>query len=94
MNRSSRDASSSQCGQSNGSCEASSLQAAEKGELAGPVFAGGDVEIQVTMDLYGHLMEGLDDRTADRLDAIAASWSDPGAAQDEDDEVELPPKNP
>ena len=27
----------------------------------------------MTMDRYGHLMEGLDDRTDDRLDAIAQS---------------------
>ena len=33
------------------------------------------------MDRYGHLMEGLDDRTADRLDALAAFSSGPGAAQ-------------
>ncbi|MEX1134120.1 MAG: tyrosine-type recombinase/integrase [Acidimicrobiia bacterium] len=42
----------------------------------------GHSSIQVTMDRYGHLMEGLDDRTADRLDSIAESWSGPGAAQD------------
>ena len=47
----------------------------------------GHSSIQVTMDRYGHLMEGLDDRTADRLDAIAESWCGPGAAQGEDDEV-------
>ena len=33
----------------------------------------GHSSIQVTMDRYGHLMEGLDDRAADRLDAIAES---------------------
>ena len=33
------------------------------------------------MDRYGHLMEGLDDRTADRLDALAAFSGGPGAAQ-------------
>ena len=31
----------------------------------------GHSSIQVTMDRYGHLMEGLDDRTADHLDDIA-----------------------
>ena len=39
-------------------------------------------------------MEGLDDRTADRLDAIAESWSGPGAAQTKDDEIESPQQIP
>ena len=30
---------------------------------------------------YGHLMDGLDDQTADRLDAIAQSVRGPGVAQ-------------
>lgn len=46
----------------------------------------GHSSIQVTMDRYGHLMEGLDSRTADRLDELADSWSGPGAAQTEDEE--------
>ena len=33
------------------------------------------------MDRYGHLMEGLDYRTADRLDALAAFSGGPGLAQ-------------
>jgi hypothetical protein len=33
------------------------------------------------MGRCGHLMEGLDDRTADRLDALAALSGGPGAAQ-------------
>jgi len=41
----------------------------------------GHSSIQVTMDRYGHLMEGLDDRTADRLDALADFSGGPGAAQ-------------
>ena len=41
----------------------------------------GHSSIQVTIDRYGHLMDGLDDRTADRLDAIAQSARGPGVAQ-------------
>jgi integrase len=41
----------------------------------------GHSSIQVTMDRHGHLMEGLDDRTADRLDAIAEFLRGPGVAQ-------------
>ena len=41
----------------------------------------GHSSIQVTMDRYGHLMDGLDDRTADRLDAIAEFSRGPGVAQ-------------
>jgi integrase len=33
----------------------------------------GHSSIQVTMDRYGHLMDGLDEQTAIRLDAIAAT---------------------
>ncbi|VAW05105.1 hypothetical protein MNBD_ACTINO01-1388, partial [hydrothermal vent metagenome] len=33
----------------------------------------GHSSIQVTMDRYGHLMDGLDEQTAARLDAIAES---------------------
>jgi integrase len=33
----------------------------------------GHSSIQVTTDSYGHLMDGLDERTAARLDAIADS---------------------
>ena len=33
----------------------------------------GHSSIQVTIDRYGHLMDGLDERTAARLDAIAES---------------------
>ena len=54
----------------------------------------GHSSIQVTMNRYGHLMEGLDDRTADRLDAIAESWSGPGAAQTQNDETETQRANP
>ena len=54
----------------------------------------GHSSIQVTMDRYGHLMEGLDDRTADRLDAIAESWSGPGAAQTQNNETETQRANP
>ena len=54
----------------------------------------GHSSIQVTMDRYGHLMKGLDDRTADRLDNIAESWGGPGAAQTEDDETESQRANP
>jgi len=42
----------------------------------------GHSSIQVTMDRYGHLMDGLDERTAARLDAIAATVRGPHAAQD------------
>jgi len=41
----------------------------------------GHSSIQVTIDRYGHLMDGLDDQTADRLDAIAQSSRGPGVAQ-------------
>jgi integrase len=41
----------------------------------------GHSSIQVTIDRYGHLMDGLDDQTADRLDAIAQSVRGPGVAQ-------------
>lgn len=41
----------------------------------------GHSSIQVTIDRYGHLMDGLDDRTADRLDAIAQTSRGPGVAQ-------------
>jgi integrase len=41
----------------------------------------GHSSIQVTIDRYGHLMDGLDDQTADRLDAIAQSARGPGVAQ-------------
>ena len=42
----------------------------------------GHSSIQVTMDRYGHLMDGLDHKTATRLDAIAATARGPHAAQD------------
>ena len=42
----------------------------------------GHSSIQVTMDRYGHLMDGLDDQTADRLDALAQSSRGPGVAQE------------
>ena len=54
----------------------------------------GHSSIQVTMDRYGHLMEGLDDRTADRLDALAAFSGGPGAAQTDYKETETPPDAP
>ncbi len=54
----------------------------------------GHSSIQVTMDRYGHLMEGLDSRTADRLDELADSWNGPGAAQADDEETETSPENP
>lgn len=41
----------------------------------------GHSSIQVTIDRYGHLMDGLYDRTADRLDAIAQTSRGPGVAQ-------------
>lgn len=41
----------------------------------------GHSSIQVTIDRYGHLMDGLDDQTADRLDAIAQSVRGSGVAQ-------------
>jgi len=41
----------------------------------------GHPSIQVTIDRYGHLMDGLDDQTADRLDAIAQSVRGPRVAQ-------------
>ncbi len=53
----------------------------------------GHSSIQVTMDRYGHLMEGLDERTADRLDALAAESRGPGVAQDPNlDEATTPSK--
>ena len=54
----------------------------------------GHSSIQVTMDRYGHLMEGLDARTADRLDKLAEGWSGPGAAQTDDEEAQTSPENP
>lgn len=42
----------------------------------GPTTSGA-----TAMDRYGHLMEGLDTRTADRLDELADGWSGPGAAK-------------
>ena len=42
----------------------------------------GHSSIQVTIDRYGHLMDGLDHQTAARLDAIAATVRGPGVAQD------------
>jgi len=42
----------------------------------------GHSSIQVTIDRYGHLMDGLDHQTAARLDAIAATVRGPHAAQD------------
>ena len=44
----------------------------------------GHSSIQVTIDRYGHLMDGLDERTADRLDAIAGFSRGPDAAQDDE----------
>ncbi len=41
----------------------------------------GHSSIQVTIDRYGHLMDGLDGQTADRLDAIAQSVRGPGVTQ-------------
>ncbi|MGH8875674.1 MAG: tyrosine-type recombinase/integrase [Acidimicrobiia bacterium] len=41
----------------------------------------GHSSIQMTIDRYGHLMVGLDDQTAERLDAIASAARDPGVAQ-------------
>jgi len=40
----------------------------------------GHSSIRVTIDRYGHLMDGLDDQTAARLDAIAATVRGPHAA--------------
>ena len=54
----------------------------------------GHSSIQVTMDRYGHLMEGLDDRTADRLDAIAQFSRGPGVAQSADEANPNQPENP
>jgi len=54
----------------------------------------GHSSIQVTMDRYGHLMEGLDDRTADRLDALAAFSGGPGAAQTDPGEERESSENP
>lgn len=42
----------------------------------------GHSSIQVTIDRYGHLMDGLDHQTAVRLDAIAATVHDPRVARD------------
>ena len=42
----------------------------------------GHSSIQATIDRYGHLMDGLDHRTAARLDAIVATICGPGVAQD------------
>jgi integrase len=42
----------------------------------------GHSSIQVTIDRYGHLMDGLEHQTAARLDAIAATVRGPHAAQD------------
>ncbi|MFQ5948974.1 MAG: tyrosine-type recombinase/integrase, partial [Acidimicrobiia bacterium] len=41
----------------------------------------GHWSIQVTIDRYGHLMDGLDDQTAARLDALAFGSRGPGVAQ-------------
>ena len=54
----------------------------------------GHSSIQVTMDRYGHLMEGLDARTADRLDELAEGWGGPGAAQTDDEDTDTLPQNP
>ena len=54
----------------------------------------GHSSIQVTMDRYGHLMEGLDTQTADRLDRLADSWSGPGAAQTTFDKTQTASENP
>ena len=43
---------------------------------------------------YGHLMEGLDDRTADRLDAIAEFSRGPGVAQSADEADTNQPESP
>ncbi len=42
----------------------------------------GHSSIQVTIDRYGHLMEGLDHQPATRLDAIAATVRNPGLGRD------------
>ena len=42
----------------------------------------GHSSIQVTIDRYGHLMDGLDHQTAPRLDAIATTVCGPDMAQD------------
>jgi len=42
----------------------------------------GHSSIQITIDRYGHLMDGLDHQTAARLDAIAATVRVPGVSQD------------
>ncbi|MEN8233596.1 MAG: site-specific integrase [Actinomycetota bacterium] len=42
----------------------------------------GHSSIQVTMDRYGHLMDGLDEQTAVRLDAIAATARDRAVASE------------
>ncbi len=53
----------------------------------------GHSSIQVTIDRYGHLMDGLDSQTADRLDAIAESSRGPGVAQDDTPVASLLPEN-
>jgi integrase len=42
----------------------------------------GHSSIQVTIDRYGHLMDGLDTQTADRLDTIAQTVHSPRAGHD------------
>ncbi len=42
----------------------------------------GHSSIQVTIDRYGHLMDGLDDRTAARLDEIARAARGPDVTED------------
>jgi integrase len=42
----------------------------------------GHSSIQVTIDRYGHLTDGLDHQTAARLDAIAATVRVPGVSRD------------
>jgi hypothetical protein len=37
------------------------------------------LDVAMTMDRPGHLMEGLDNQTADGLDGLADAWSGPGA---------------
>jgi hypothetical protein len=66
-------------GLTDGSGDGFAPDAAEGSSTEEPSLLGGP-HIQVTMDRYGHLMEGLDSRTADRLDQIgfrALSWVDP-----------------
>jgi hypothetical protein len=80
-------------GLTDGSGDGFAPDAAEGSSTEEPSLLGGP-HIQVTMDRYGHLMEGLDSRTADRLDQIADTWSGPGAAQTEDGKAETTPENP